>query len=337
MSAAERPAAEVQPESPREAPPDKMQAEAQPTRSLLDQVVQETQQRPTAMQFVGKLDEFWRLANMLANSGLVPYRKPEPCMAILLRAHELAIPTSMAFSLIYHFDGQTHMAASLLAALAIARCGVKYDVLTWDENLCRLHFTRPGWEPLEVEFTMTDAERAGLVGKVDEKTGFRVGKKDNWRAYPKAMLFARALAMGVRAIAPDYFAGEYAAEEFDVDTRKPPREMPAAAKQALQRAAGVDADGSARLNAATAEVSPQAGPHPLEAAVRRALQIAGLDTIRINRALAEAGEDITSLAWSVEEKRPEAWKQAMAEAEAAAAAASQQRGDAGLDLFGEAA
>ena len=279
-------------------------------QSLLERIAQETQQRPTAMQFVGKLDEFWRLANMLANSGMVPYRKPEACMAILLRAHELAVPTSMAFSLIYHFDGKTHMAASLMMALAISRCAVQYEVLVWDENACRLRFTRPGWAPIDVEFTIADAERAGLIGTPNEK-GVRTGK-DNWRHYPKGMLLARSQAMGVRAIAPDYFAGEYAAEELDVDTRKAPREMPPNAKDALQRASGSDANGTSRLNAATAQA---AEPHPLEAVCRRTLDLAKVETKTINQILAEHIDGEVELGIDLEKKYPAEWKQAFAESQ----------------------
>ena len=74
--------------------------------------------------------------------------------------------------------------------------------------------------------------------------------------------------------------------------------------------------------------------HPLEPTIRRALEIAGIDQIRVNRAIAEAAADITGLAATVEAKRPEAWKQAMAEAEAAAASEATAQP---LDLFGDAA
>ena len=256
-------------------------------------------------------------------------------MAILLRAHELAVPTSMAFSLIYHFDGKTHMAASLMMALAIARCRVQYEVEVWDENLCRLHFTRPGWKPIDVEFTIVDAERAGLITKPNDK-GVR-GGKDNWRHYPKSMLLARAQAMGVRAIAPDYFAGEYAAEEFDIDTQRPPREMPANVKAALQRSAGADEEGANRLAAATTDA---AEPHPLESVCRRAMELAEVDSTKINQLLAEYTDREVELGGEIEKKYPDAWKQALGEAQEADGAAAPAESDGqsqngeDLNLFG---
>ena len=48
-----------------------------------------------------------------------------------------------------------------------------------------------GWERIgDAEFTLDDAKRAGLGG-------------DNWRRYPKAMLFARCISAGYKAHCPD--------------------------------------------------------------------------------------------------------------------------------------
>ena len=52
---------------------------------------------------------------------------------------------------------------------------------------------------------MDDAKRAGLV------------KKDGWQFYPKAMLRARAITAGLRAVAPDIIAGIYDPEELGAD------------------------------------------------------------------------------------------------------------------------
>ncbi len=72
----------------------------------------------------------------------------------------------------------------------------KYDyraMVTDDE--ARIEFRQRtndgGWETIGItSFTMDDAKRAGLGG-------------DNWRKYPKAMLFARAISAGYKAHCPD--------------------------------------------------------------------------------------------------------------------------------------
>ncbi len=57
------------------------------------------------------------------------------------------------------------------------------------------------------EFSMEDAERAGLA------------RKDNWAKYPRAMLFARALTAGVRWYCPDLFDGPvYTRDEVEAET-----------------------------------------------------------------------------------------------------------------------
>jgi hypothetical protein len=91
--------------------------------------------------------------------------------------------------------------------------------------------------------------------------------------------------------------------------------------------------------------------HPLESVCRRALEIAGVEVIRVNRAFVEYAGRITELAAEIEVKRPAAWKQAMDEAAAEAEQESEAKAAAGvpaetspapvaeapLDLFGDAA
>lgn len=54
---------------------------------------------------------------------------------------------------------------------------------------------------LKVEWTFEDAKKAGLTGK------------DNWKNYPKAMLRARCIAEGVRAVFPGAIGGMLTVEE----------------------------------------------------------------------------------------------------------------------------
>lgn len=166
------------------------------------QGVVETRTSPT-VDFVTRLDEHWRLAQMLVKSGIVPARTPEAAMAIMLKAHELGIPAMHAFANLHYFDGKLVESAQLMVGMATERCGITYEVEAWDDTRCRLLFSRPGWsKPLPSEFTIEDAKRAGLLGK------------DSWKKFPRAMLLARAQAQGVRAIAPDRFAGMYSVEEM---------------------------------------------------------------------------------------------------------------------------
>jgi hypothetical protein len=92
--------------------------------------------------------------------------------------------------------------------MATDRCGVTWSVEEWTDTTCRLVMHRPNWQPIPVEWTIEDAKRANLVGK------------SNWKSYPRAMLFNRALAQGVRAIAPDHFVGVYDQDELGADVNE---------------------------------------------------------------------------------------------------------------------
>ena len=65
------------------------------------------------------------------------------------------------------------------------------------------HFSHPqsSPKPVLVEWTFEQAKRIGLTGK------------DNWQNYPRAMLRARLIAEGVRAIYPAAIGGMLVAEE----------------------------------------------------------------------------------------------------------------------------
>lgn len=69
----------------------------------------------------------------------------------------------------------------------------------------RLESAPRDWDSLGTsEFTIEDARRAGLLDK------------DNWKRYPRSMLFARALTAGARWYTPDLFDGPaYTPDELD--------------------------------------------------------------------------------------------------------------------------
>lgn len=66
---------------------------------------------------------------------------------------------------------------------------------------------------LRVEWTIEQAKRVGLTGK------------DNWKNYPQAMLRARCIAEGVRAVYPGAIGGMLSVEEAQDVIAAPPRNM----------------------------------------------------------------------------------------------------------------
>ena len=162
-----------------------------------------------------------KLVHRLGRSGLTTCRRPpEAILALALMGREMGVPIMAALSGIHMIQGQPSFSVHLTASL-LARGGVRWKEVERSDTRAAVEFTRPGWEPLTSEFTWPEAERAGLI------------TKDNWRHYPKSMLWARAFQDGARRIGPDLLAGfgAYTADELGAITGaegEPTEETPVA-------------------------------------------------------------------------------------------------------------
>jgi len=123
---------------------------------------------------------------------------------------ELGITPMRAMQSIYFVQGNITMNGTLIGALI--RQNGRYDYLVTEHSSerCAIEFyARTGSTDTRKIgtsiFTLDDARRANLVGK------------DNWRMYPRNMLFNRAISNGARWYCPDVFLGAvYTPDEFDV-------------------------------------------------------------------------------------------------------------------------
>jgi len=106
-----------------------------------------------------------------------------------------------SFRSIHIIKGKPGLSAQLIAALVL-RAGHSYHVTTLTDTRCELMFTRSNSEKYIHAFTIEDAKQAGLAGG------------DNWRKYPKAMLFSRCMSAGARVVMPDAITNLYTAEEL---------------------------------------------------------------------------------------------------------------------------
>mgnify|MGYP005820327303 CR=1 FL=1 len=91
-------------------------------------------------------------------------------------------------------EGTPAMKAAAIGAAIKKSPKYDYRVTEHTDQSCTILFVQNGeaLEPAEV-FTLADAKRAGL------------DHKQNWRKYPKAMLFSRCLTAGGRKHCPDVF------------------------------------------------------------------------------------------------------------------------------------
>lgn len=146
-------------------------------------------------------DEFafvFQMAEALARSQLVPSSargKPADVAIVLLAARDMGIPLTMALAKLHVIEGRLTLSAEVMVALC-HREGHRI----WGEEMSAASATacaqRRGSTHVErFTFTIEDAATAGLLGK------------DNWKKYPKSMLWARAATGVIRMHMPEVTAG----------------------------------------------------------------------------------------------------------------------------------
>ena len=162
------------------------------------------------------LKEPMAIGEIFAKSGMFPDIKSQSQAVVkILAGKELGLSPFESMKNIYLVSGKLALQSNALASLI--KTSPKYDyhvdVITNEE--CKItFFQREGEKRIEIgvsEFTFKDGAKAGLVNK------------DNWKNFPRNMLFARALANGVRFYCPDAACGWHVQEEYEdllPETRK---------------------------------------------------------------------------------------------------------------------
>jgi len=88
------------------------------------------------------------------------------------------------------------------------QAGGKVEYITYTDDKVEMTFSHPAGGSLTLAWTMKQAAAIGLASK------------DNWKKYPRAMLKARVVSEGVRAVYPACILGHYAVEEvMDFDSK----------------------------------------------------------------------------------------------------------------------
>lgn len=146
-------------------------------------------------------------AQELASADLLPanYRKkPGNVLLAVEYGQMLDVHPLTAIQQVHVIEGKLSMSAELMRA-QVLRHGHTFRTLEMSSRLSRVSITR-GDDPdhtTTVEFTMADAEAAGL------------SRKDVWKKHPTSMLHARATSMIVRAVCPEVLMGiSYTPEEI---------------------------------------------------------------------------------------------------------------------------
>lgn len=141
-----------------------------------------------------------RMAQAIAKSQLFGMKSPEQALALMLTAQaEGQHPATITQDYDIVQGRPARKTHSVLARFQQAGGTVQWHDLT-EQKACATFSHRSGGS-LKIEWTMAMAEKAKLTSK------------DNWKNYPRAMLRARCIAEGVRAVFPGAIGGMLVAEE----------------------------------------------------------------------------------------------------------------------------
>jgi hypothetical protein len=137
---------------------------------------------------------------------MFPDIKDEAQAAVkILAGQELGVGPFAAMRGIYIIKGQIALSANLMAALVKRSGRYDYRITRLDNEAAVLEILDNGQVAYTSSFTVEDAKAAG------------VGGGDNWRKFPRNMLFARALSNGTRWVCPHVLMGAYVPEELGGD------------------------------------------------------------------------------------------------------------------------
>lgn len=152
------------------------------------------------MSNIVPLSDIQQMAEVAATSRMFGFKNQQEAMAIMLLCQAENLHPAVAMRDYHVIQGRPALKAdAMLARFQQAGGSVKWKDYT-DEKVTG-EFSHPAGGTLDVTWTLEQAKRIGIANK------------DNWRNYPRAMLRARVLSEGIRAVYPGCVVGVYTPEE----------------------------------------------------------------------------------------------------------------------------
>lgn len=135
------------------------------------------------------------LGNILSQSGYFSdARDAAQAVVKVLAGQELGVGAIASMTGIYIVKNRVTLRANLIGAIIKKSDKYDYHIQEMTGEICKVEFFENGKGIGVSEFTIQDAKTANLNG-------------DNWRKYPRNMLFARAMSNGAKWYCPDVFSG----------------------------------------------------------------------------------------------------------------------------------
>jgi hypothetical protein len=162
---------------------------------------QQLETLPQVGRSLATLEEIERAAIYIAKSGLFGVKTQEQAAALMLVAQSEGshyARAAMAYDVI---QGRPALKSSeILSRFQGSGGKIRYKQTT--ETCCEVELEHPQGGSILIKWDMERARKAGLA------------EKDTWKKYPAALLRARAVAEGVRALYPACLGGFHASEEI---------------------------------------------------------------------------------------------------------------------------
>lgn len=220
---------------------------------------------------IRNFDDLARATKALAESryyaGTVTAQQ---AFAKALRGLELGIGPATAQMEIDVIDGKLQLSAALQASkIKEAKTEDGHRKYRWEvkehtEEACELHFFE--WDPDDREWLPVGVSRFTIENAQKIKYRTRDGvkslaDKDNWKNYPRNMLWARALSNAATWYCSDVFHGSvYLQGEFSGDENPPPDTVIIPAEEAEHPAEEPQPADQGVVEAEVVEESPQGAP-----------------------------------------------------------------------------
>ena len=195
------------------------------------------------------------MAEVAAKSKMFGFKSTEEAMAIMLLCQAENLHPAIAMRDFHVIQGRPALKAdAMLARFQQAGGSVKWETYT-DEQVTGI-FSHPQGGTLEVSWLLSKAKLIGIANK------------DNWKNYPRAMLRARCISEGIRAVYPGCVVGVYTPEETEnfSSHRQDPSPLPQAPVTLVKEVAKdefEDADGAFKLMVPNSD-KPYSTHHALE-------------------------------------------------------------------------
>lgn len=166
-------------------------------------------------------EEVERMATAMAKSNLFAVKSKEEAVGLMLLCQAEGLHPVDAFRRYHIIKGRPSMRADAMMAEFQARGGRVRWIESTDKR-CTAEFSHPAGGTLEVEWDIAMATRAGLLNN------------PQWQNYPRAMLRARTISEGVRAVLPGVVVGIYTPEEVE-DFEPQPEPQPRRDRRPMER------------------------------------------------------------------------------------------------------